>query len=252
MEWDPSACGDGLTASSSGDLTCHTHTQKNHSFRLPRNFHHPLTRTTSPSRPPHRRATAHRSPLTAAAACPGTPACSGHGKCLSLRALGEEPNAEPVGPPRPYGGDPEGATWDEDKIQGCACDSAWAVGYAAGAEQLPQWWAPDCTLLRCPSGDDPRTYGVDETDCELFDDNGRVWKGIVGSDGKRYRSAGALPGGVTIATPASCTPGVDCGARGNKCHVDCSNRGVCDHTSGTCTCFTGYYGVNCGLKSTMG
>ena len=153
-------------------------------------------------------------PFPAAAACPGTPACSGHGKCLSLRALGEEPNAEPVGPPRPYGGDPEGATWDEDKIQACVCDSGWAVGYAGGQTQAPQWTGHDCLQQRCPSGDDPRTYAVDETDCELFDDNGRVWKGIVGSDGKRYKSAGALPAGVTIATPASCTPGVDCGAPG--------------------------------------
>ena len=36
------------------------------------------------------------------------------------------------------------------------------------------------------------------------------------------------------------------GASGNKCHVDCSNRGVCDYLSGVCTCFSGYTGSNCG------
>ena len=35
-------------------------------------------------------------------------------------------------------------------------------------------------------------------------------------------------------------------ANGNKCHVDCSNRGVCDYVLGKCTCQDGYYGDNCG------
>jgi hypothetical protein len=165
--------------------------------------------------------------------------------------MSEETNAEPVGPARTYGGDPWGATWDEDKIQGCVCDSSWPVGYGSGQLQLPQWWGPDCSLLRCPSNDDPRTYASDETDCEWYDDNGKTWKGIVGSDGKRYKTSSSLPAGVTVATPASCTPGLDCGGAGNKCYVECSNRGICDHTTGTCACFTGYYGVDCGIKSSL-
>ncbi len=186
------------------------------------------------------------------AACPGSPSCSGHGKCVSIKQLGQEANAEPIGPPRLYGGEPEAATWDEDKIQGCVCDSRWQVGYGPGQLQLPEYAGVDCSLQRCPSGDDPRTYDVDETDCEFFDDNGKTWKGIVGSDGRRYKSAAALPAGVTVATPASCTPGVDCGAAGNRCHVECGNRGLCDYKTGICACFKGYYGVACGTKSPMG
>lgn len=189
----------------------------------------------------------HPSSLTAAA-CPGTPVCSGHGKCLLLSAIGEESTAEPVGPPVRYGGDPYGTTWDEDKVQGCVCDSSWDVGFAAGQLQLPQWFGPDCSLRRCPSNDDPRTYDVDESDCEYKSGNGAVWGGIVGSDGKQYKTIASLPVGVTVATAATCTPGVDCGAAGNKCYLECSGRGLCDYGSGTCSCFTGYYGVDCGLK----
>ena len=90
-----------------------------------------------------------------------------------------------MGPARVYGGSPEAATWDEDKIQGCVCDSRWPVGMAAGQTQLPEYAGIDCALQRCPSGDDPRTYETDETDCELYDNNGKTWKGIVGSDGKK-------------------------------------------------------------------
>jgi EGF-like domain len=30
------------------------------------------------------------------------------------------------------------------------------------------------------------------------------------------------------------------GAPGNKCHVDCSEQGVCDTKTGICKCFKGY------------
>lgn len=35
------------------------------------------------------------------------------------------------------------------------------------------------------------------------------------------------------------------GRYGNLCHVDCSNRGICDYRTGKCTCFTGSWGVAC-------
>jgi hypothetical protein len=184
--------------------------------------------------------------------CPGSPACSGHGKCVTIAQLASEPDAEPLGPPTVYGGDPDGATWDEDKIQGCACDSAWPVGYAAGHVQLPQWSGPDCAEQRCPSGDDPRTADVDESNCHYFDDNGATWRGAVGSDGKRYAPGAALPAGVAIAQQATCVPGVNCGLPGNLCYVECSRRGTCNYATGECSCFQGYYGPNCGIKSVQG
>ena len=38
------------------------------------------------------------------------------------------------------------------------------------------------------------------------------------------------------------------GQPGNLCHVDCSNRGLCDHYSGLCACFAGWKGPNCGWR----
>jgi len=32
---------------------------------------------------------------------------------------------------------------------------------------------------------------------------------------------------------------------GNLCHVDCSNRGICNHKRGECKCFDGYRGSAC-------
>lgn len=42
----------------------------------------------------------------------------------------------------------EGATWDEDKVFGCVCDSSWAVGLGSGDTQEPEWFGPDCSYRK--------------------------------------------------------------------------------------------------------
>jgi hypothetical protein len=71
-----------------------------------------------------------------------------------------------------------------------------------------------CLLSRFLPGDDPTTPSIDETDCY----------------GKSQVTNGEL------------------GKAGNLCHVDCSNRGACDYTTGYCHCFAGYAGHNCGIR----
>ena len=141
-------------------------------------------------------------------ACPND--CSGHGICVSLRQMARMPNALPLAPNTYYEGDDDATTWDEEKLFGCVCDSSWPVGLTSGTRQEPEWFGPDCSLRHCPSADDPRTVKV-ETNCWNVTAKGSIYAGSVG----------------------------------NLCQVDCANRGICDYTTGTCNCFSGYYGSDC-------
>ena len=144
--------------------------------------------------------------------------CSGHGQCLSMKQLATMPNALPLSNETTYSGYQEGATWDEDMIFGCLCDSAWSVGLGSGETQVPEWFGPDCSFRHCPSGQNPDTASVrNETDCQ----------GVTAEGGQ----------GV--------------GKAGNLCHVDCSNRGICNYGTGKCSCFAGYYGEACDQKHAL-
>ena len=167
---------------------------------------------------------------------------------MSLKAMASEANAVPVGPAGTYGGSPGSTTWDETMIYGCVCDSTWSVGFGVGDTQAGQYTGPACAQRRCPSGDNPQTTTLNETDCGYFKDNGATWAGVVGSDGLKYAPGAALPAGVTVATPAFGTPGVDVGAPGNLCYVECSQQGLCNYNTGLCQCFVGYGGANCGTQ----
>eukprot|EP00586_Coscinodiscus_wailesii_P010191 CAMPEP_0172492674 /NCGR_PEP_ID=MMETSP1066-20121228/23905_1 /TAXON_ID=671091 /ORGANISM="Coscinodiscus wailesii, Strain CCMP2513" /LENGTH=169 /DNA_ID=CAMNT_0013262439 /DNA_START=465 /DNA_END=973 /DNA_ORIENTATION=+ len=107
----------------------------------------------------------------------------------------------------------EGVAWDGERIFSCVCDSSWSVGLGSGERQEAEWFGPDCSLRRCPSGDNPDTP-VDETDCS----------GVMARGGRGTGSAG------------------------NICHHDCSGRGTCNHVNGTCDCFADFYGVACELN----
>ncbi|KAL7680968.1 putative EGF-like domain-containing protein [Plasmopara halstedii] len=146
--------------------------------------------------------------------CPND--CSHRGTCLSMRDMAAAKNANPISSPTTYDNDPFSSSWDSDRIYGCVCDSSWAVGTASGELQATEYFGADCSNRHCPIGDDPDT-AVDETDCQ----------------GK------TVPGGNAVGLP------------GNKCLVECSNRGVCDYKAGTCICFQGYTGFACQTRDTL-
>ena len=146
--------------------------------------------------------------------------CSGHGQCLSIKEIGSVTTLHPLSLTVNYGGDEVATTWDENRIMGCLCDSAWPVGLQHGEWQLGQYYGADCTLKRCPSGDDPMTP-VNETDCH----------------GKSHNGAGTASNML--------------GQKGNGCVVECSNRGLCDSASGACECFAGYTGAACEIKDVL-
>ena len=151
-------------------------------------------------------------------ACPND--CSGHGQCLSMKVLASRSDGMPLSNPTSYqvvqanNAYALGSkVWDDEKIYGCLCDSSWPVGLGSGQRQASEWFGPDCSQRHCPSADDPIT-AVDETNC--------------------YNVTAAGGSGV--------------GQAGNLCHVDCANRGVCDYSSGTCTCFSTFFGLGCSLR----
>eukprot|EP00904_Undaria_pinnatifida_P008271 jgi/Undpi1/4574/HiC_scaffold_18.g07928.m1 len=89
-------------------------------------------------------------------ACPN--GCSEHGVCRNMRDLGLMQGATPLldntsasstsaqeGFQVAYGWDsPAGtAAWDSRSVFGCVCDAPW------------EYFGADCSLLHCPSGDDP-------------------------------------------------------------------------------------------------
>ena len=150
--------------------------------------------------------------------CPGKPACSGNGVCLTSNRLASTAEALPLQRNKSstvewYELSVDGPTWDAETTVACVCDSSWEVGLGANQTQQAEFFGPACEFRRCPGGDDPSTTGIDETDC--------------------FNKSTTIGGGL--------------GLRGNRCHVDCSNRGVCDYRTGACKCFDGYFGSNCGL-----
>ena len=147
--------------------------------------------------------------------CPND--CSGHGRCVSIKRLATMGNAWPLSPKTTYTGSDDTTRWDQDKVFGCVCDSSWDVGLGSGQRQDSEWFGPDCSLRHCPSGDDPLTPNLDETNCT----------------------------NVTAAF------GFGIGGEGNICHVDCANRGACDYDTGLCHCFQGHYGHDCTLISAL-
>lgn len=151
--------------------------------------------------------------------CLGSPVCSNRGRCLPMKRLAVSLEALPLSTSR-IDYISLNATnmrsWDGDLGHSCVCDSSWPVGLLSGETQQAEYFGPTCEKRRCPSGDDPNTRNIDETDCE----------------GK------SQTGGTTgMKEP---------GRFGNKCHVDCSNRGSCNYDTGVCTCFSGFMGDNCG------
>jgi len=76
--------------------------------------------------------------------CPGDPACSGQGTCLTMGLLAQRYTNNGDVAAITYGATPNNPlTWDSDKVQGCLCDDGFE-GY-------------DCSLKSCPYGDDPES-----------------------------------------------------------------------------------------------
>lgn len=132
--------------------------------------------------------------------------------------------------------------WDSGMHYGCLCDA----GYRG----------PDCSLIECPSMDDPLDDKCPEPEEKLKDtvnvqDFQLQYDMASGSSahrdaykpGKGYNKFQATPAGATTNVIFACY-GADAGQ-------DCSGRGICDYTTGSCSCFTGFSGTACEEVSEM-
>ncbi|RYG40857.1 hypothetical protein EON68_03730, partial [archaeon] len=226
--------------------------------------------------------------------CPGEPACSGRGLCMSMRqaALGYDGF-------RLTQASTSYALWDADRVFGCVCDT----GYAGA----------DCSQRVCPTGDDPLTTAGQSAEVQTLTCTcaascsgyvtityaGRtrkvLWNAVataaeeVGARGSgagvgeslqsqlralrsiptflavSYSSgtalctaAGANVAAIMFVNAAGDAPALAATAaalastgsapsvvvatltEGSTESAACSNRGVCDTTTGECTCFTGF------------
>ncbi|CAM9293522.1 unnamed protein product [Chrysoparadoxa australica] len=153
--------------------------------------------------------------------CPND--CNGRGRCLHVSQLAATDVAHPLSAVVKYNGASTSATWDQDKLYACVCDTAWSVGLDSGETQEAEYFGPSCEFRRCPTGDDPDTILTTINSVTVEPDE-------------------------TKALNKKCSTSLTVGSSGNLCHVDCSNRGICDYTTGVCTCFEGWSGHNCGAR----
>jgi hypothetical protein len=99
--------------------------------------------------------------------CPADPACSGNGQCLSMALLASYAEDNGDAADFTYGDTPnDPLTWDATKIQGCLCDDGFE-GY-------------DCSLMSCPTGDDPLTDSqVDEVQKFVCEEDGQTGSEVI-------------------------------------------------------------------------
>lgn len=215
--------------------------------------------------------------------CPGSTPCSGHGTCLTMKNLAEHAEINGVPQIYTYGETPNKAsTWDANKIQGCLCDS--------------RYTGHDCSQLKCPTGDNPRTtnqyHEIQTIVCtststsstfrlifrgrqtvliaasatisnlktalenlssigtvEISYSNGSSACTTDGSNKisiKFLSEYGDLPAiDKTITNTNEITgfiidtDGVGDSTKGTMENTSCSDNGLCNHSIGRCTCFSG-------------
>jgi hypothetical protein len=129
--------------------------------------------------------------------------------------------------------------WDTDMHYGCKCDA----GYRG----------PSCALVECPSAADPLddkcTATTAITDYQLQYDapfGGKGWE-------EAYSLDKGAAGEQTDLSKSDYNRQYVLDSNGRKVYgcygamsgQDCSGRGICDYSSGTCKCFSGYAGTAC-------
>merc|ERR1739847_106444 len=132
--------------------------------------------------------------------------------------------------------------WDSDMHYGCKCDD----GYRG----------PSCALVECPSAHDPLDDKCSKTTTTT--DYQLQYDAPYGGDG--WEQAYSQMSDKSTPNNEQGDMGksdynrqyiLDSNGRkvygcyGSTSGQDCSGRGICDYSSGTCKCFSGYAGTAC-------
>ena len=186
--------------------------------------------------------------------------CSGHGSCVvnqnCLCYTGMDGEPEWTGP--------------DCSLRTCPRDYAW-VGDVVNANDLHPW--AECSNR----GSCDRKTGVcscfpgyDGVACQRFacpnncNDRGTCWpekhlavkaSRVYDSPWDSMKAVGCLCDSGYRGPSCEfqeCPSGADpLDGYGNEAGRDCSGRGLCDYGSGTCNCFSGFYGTRCQYQTTL-
>ncbi|KAG6964096.1 hypothetical protein JG687_00006178 [Phytophthora cactorum] len=137
------------------------------------------------------------------------------------------------------------SNWEKDSMSSCMCD----MGYTG----------PDCSQLMCAKNDDPLTTGQGYRTIQIqVDADASTNIALAGSSMRTVLTATCTITSVNPVTAAAIYTvafkewvHLDVTATNVIEHVYCSNRGLCDFTTGECMCYADFKGLDCNQPSNV-